>query len=797
MTGHLAALGAVYRNDRSLATRALASNLAEAGIANFPLRPGKKTPATLRGFKDASAVWHELDSLYSSNKMGIGVVPGCIGAVVIDIDVKRGHQGPASFEALVGHSPDQAALVVSSPSGGYHLWYATPHAGLGSAADMADGIDYRSWKGYVAMHPGYTVVRWDTSQGLPPLPQALRALMLSEKPVYIPAPPPAYGVTEPAAEPQTDYSHGVDDMLGCIPPDVGNDEWVKVCFAVAAALPAESAEATLIEWSRSAASFDPESVRRIRNMVDAHNKSDPYAKRSLRRLSALAAAHGWAAPATASAEYEWDDSDAPEEFWEEAGVDDTPPAASPAPETRSKAETWGQGIEVAIEDDWWESDPVLQQIREGARAMRCAPAAVLGAVLTRVSASIPHWVCVTAFRDGTPQHSQLNFFTLLVGGPGQSKTISLSAAKQLMSNANRFPEKDGVQPSSGEGILEAFMGEASEVNPDTGKKVKVRKQVAKSVLIQVDEAMQLFATAERSGSITMHILKAAWSGHTLATHTGGAKNTREVLANEYRLSAIIGAQPVTLGTLLNDKETGTIQRFTCFPASDPTIPDVKPAYPGELYLNWQDNCPYPPKGGKPFLVLPTRRIVEEIDRCRVAAMRGTPPPAEYNLEHIDHGEHTMLLRLRVAALWAALTRPTAWWNGLTNNDWDMAFQILMISTATQRATRKVAADHSAKLAREARHSHARRELCADRVKNEDLAERQMAAIDRGISLVANKLKRVGEPLARKDMKSALNSSVKREWRAAKGEGALIAHILDMGHGEGLFHKAQDGKYILN
>ena len=806
MTNVLTALETAYRNDRSRPSRDLVLDLAAAGVATFPLTPGKKTPAVPGGFHSATTDEAFLRRAFACRSYkdrevcpGIGIVPGSLGAVVVDIDVKKGHTGDVSYERLVGHRPEQAPLVVKSPSGGYHLWYATPYPDLGSAAGIADGLDYRSFKGYVAMHPGYELVRWDSSQGLPTLPQALKDLLPTERPAYTPAPPPAYDLTEPIREEHTDYSQAVDGMLASIPPDIGNDEWVSVCFAVAAALPAEVAEQTLITWSRPASSFNAGAVRRIRNMIDTHNRDNTRSKPSVGRLRSLATGYGWQPTAPAAGAPEWDDSDAPpEEFWEEVGFEDTAQEpASPAPKTRQKAETWGQGIEVGIEDDWWESDPVLKNIREGARSLRCAPAAVLGAVLARVSASIPPWVCVTAFLDGSPQWAQLNFFTVLVGGPGQSKTLSLATAKQLTGRANRFPDKDGIQPSSGEGILEAFMGEVMETHPDTGKKHKVRKQVSNSVLIQVDEAKQFFGTAGRTGSITMDVLRAAWSGAALGTHTGGGANTREVPADGYRLSAVIGAQPVTLGELLNDKDTGTIQRFTCFPASDPMIPDVKPAYPGELYLNWKDHCPYPPTDGKPFLVLPTPSIVEEIDRCRVAAMRGTPPPEEYNLSHIDHGEHTQLLRLRVAALWGALTNPTGWWKGLTDNDWAMAFQILMISTATQKIVRKIAAEKTESLYRAARHAHARRERCADRLVNDARAERQVETIERGVSLLVNKLRRVDGPLPHRSLKNCLGSDIKRSWRASKGEGSLISNILEMGCDEGFLRKENDGKYSLS
>lgn len=132
-----------------------AAILAAAGVPVFPCHAGpKKTkaPLTQRGFRDrtsdanAVARWWKRwpDAL-------IGLVPGDIDAVVIDLDVKDGRDGVSAFRQMEANWRDWPAT--RTLSGGEHVWAAKPsNAAIGNATGgLSAGIDIRCDRGYVCL----------------------------------------------------------------------------------------------------------------------------------------------------------------------------------------------------------------------------------------------------------------------------------------------------------------------------------------------------------------------------------------------------------------------------------------------------------------------------------------------------------------------------------------------------------------------------------------------------------------------------------------------------------------------
>lgn len=135
----------------------LALALASAGIPVFPCadratkRLKVKAPLTANGFKDRTADLREVERWWKKwpNAL-VGLVPGDVGAAVIDLDVKGKHNGVDAFRALVLHWRDLPAVL--TPSGGEHIWVAAPAGELGNGAgSLPKGIDIRCDHGYVCL----------------------------------------------------------------------------------------------------------------------------------------------------------------------------------------------------------------------------------------------------------------------------------------------------------------------------------------------------------------------------------------------------------------------------------------------------------------------------------------------------------------------------------------------------------------------------------------------------------------------------------------------------------------------
>jgi hypothetical protein len=115
-----------------------------------------------RGFHDAKDNPRELWRFDHEDTVKVGLVPGSMGVVVIDVDVKGGKVGKESLEAWEAeHGKLPRDLVVTTPSGGFHIYMRkinrTEHFGN---CRFAPDIDVRSDGGYVIApgSPGYSSV---------------------------------------------------------------------------------------------------------------------------------------------------------------------------------------------------------------------------------------------------------------------------------------------------------------------------------------------------------------------------------------------------------------------------------------------------------------------------------------------------------------------------------------------------------------------------------------------------------------------------------------------------------------
>lgn len=122
--------------------------LAELGFAVFPVVPNEKKPLTKNGFKDASksaAVVRNAFAKYKNPNIGLRT-GAASGVACLDIDVKNGAKGRESLALLKGLPP---TLTVTTPSGGWHLYYLYPEGGLRSKNGTLPGIDLKADGGYV------------------------------------------------------------------------------------------------------------------------------------------------------------------------------------------------------------------------------------------------------------------------------------------------------------------------------------------------------------------------------------------------------------------------------------------------------------------------------------------------------------------------------------------------------------------------------------------------------------------------------------------------------------------------
>jgi P4 family phage/plasmid primase-like protien len=141
---------------------AVALRYAALGLAVFPLRPGGKVPLQgSHGHLDATADPARIRAWWAGARgRNVGIATGqrSGGLLVIDMDVKSGHDGPHEFGGWLRglgltHAFDTAPYV-TTPSGGVHLWVRLPPGrAVRSKNGVLPGVDIKGDDGYIVAPP--------------------------------------------------------------------------------------------------------------------------------------------------------------------------------------------------------------------------------------------------------------------------------------------------------------------------------------------------------------------------------------------------------------------------------------------------------------------------------------------------------------------------------------------------------------------------------------------------------------------------------------------------------------------
>jgi hypothetical protein len=237
-----------------------------------------------------------------------------------------------------------------------------------------------------------------------------------------------------------------------------------------------------------------------------------------------------------------------------------------------------KALAPVLPETFWSARPALQHIRTAAHARTRSADLVLHATLARLIAYTPHTYELPPIVGSA---GSLNYFTAAIGPSGAGKSSGCTIAGELISRPPYLDVADDQTLGSGEGLAELFMGTVEEEG-DGGKKVKVRRQVRYNAFVYGDEGQALTAMMERRGATLPEAIRRAWTGGALGQANASAERTRVIHAGAYRIGLVIGFQPELAGQLLADATAGTPQRFLWAWATDPTIPDEPPEWPGPL-----------------------------------------------------------------------------------------------------------------------------------------------------------------------------------------------------------------------
>jgi hypothetical protein len=225
----------------------------------FPLAPGKKTPITPNGHKNATNDVPTALRLFNHRRLNVGIATGPSKLVVLDVDGAAGHKW--LIDAVKTHGLPQT-FTVRTRAGGFHYYFeAPPEIEIKcSASGIAPRIDIRANGGHV-VGPGSWVAEdekgpagWyeiiDNSP-VAPLPEWLLSLILTIK-----TRPCRKSIARPCSikRRQSETPRAVatlKDLLNYIDADCDYETYRNVVWAICST-GWKCAEQLALDWSLSA-----------------------------------------------------------------------------------------------------------------------------------------------------------------------------------------------------------------------------------------------------------------------------------------------------------------------------------------------------------------------------------------------------------------------------------------------------------------------------------------------------------------------------------------------------------------
>jgi hypothetical protein len=615
----------------------VATALDLAGMG-WPVAPVtlRRNPATGRKMPTYHGRWDELstadpDAIHQwwirhGDTIGFVVDTGKAGIVAVDLDVKPDAEIDAPrwwAEQGLPVSP----MRVATPGDGLHLyWRARPGEPIAnSSGKLAPGVDIRGVGGHLYA-PGTRVIDDDSPPWTlldAPLPP--NALPVLPDEVYELLPRSARSRPKPkAGERVSGDRHDRPWILRMLPHQ---------CKIVAQhdKRPGTGFRYTL----RGAALIHG---RAVEAGLIARGQAEHDLRRAVRQC--------------------WGHVDEYDEEWIQTGLDDgeaDPWTVVELPEQQAEEQEQPKGLaRYLLPRELWDSTPVLKHIYAASMARICSPDAVLHAVLA-VVASYLHFASRV---DTGKRHSVLSYYFAPIAYSGGGKSEALACARELLAGwaaerfaINGYTGQDYIDAplGSGEGLIEAFMGEIQrDVRDDDGelvlnkegnpKSTKVREQARHNALFHTDEGRQALAIDSRKGSTLFAVLCELWSGSVTGQTNAERDRTRKLAEGSYVVAAMMGFQPGTADPLFDDQAGGAPQRFMFAPAE--YAPHAEnPDAPEE---------PWP--GGLDLQINPGPVLVRLGSEQRALVRRHVRLRAGGGSEDGTLDGHRMLLRCRLAGL---------------------------------------------------------------------------------------------------------------------------------------------------
>lgn len=341
-------------------------------------------------------------------------------------------------------------------------------------------------------------------------------------------------------------------------------------------------------------------------------------------------------------------------------------------------------------DSFWESRPLLTQVRHLATCKGQSPWPILGWLITRGLHTVPYRIPYESMIG----KQSLNSLVGISGPTGAGKTISYRLVEEHFILPDNDPEAsvratwEGlIPPGSGESMPDYFVrysprgaadsedGEYEEYE-DRLSETLVWRHPNHASMFYFDEVGMLTSRSNRQGSTLVEYMKEGWSGSAFGRTLASGKGVI-LPADNYRFSCVVNTQPKRAGILFSEEAiAGGLQgRFLWFDVTADVIRhDVKFEPVGNFRI------PVPQWTGV--------EVIAALDVMNTAHVEHHWKALDGLLSETE--SHALLTRAKVAVAFAVLDGRTV----LNVEDWHLSEVVMEHTSQTREAIEKVLAEES-------------------------------------------------------------------------------------------------------
>lgn len=575
---------------------------ADRGIRVLPVNGETKRPLVKEWQKAASTdptQVHAWWRLYP--KARVGLATGIGSYDVADFDVVGGKPGLQQLEILIdsGIIEPGTFMVVTTPSGGRHLWFRGTEQHNRQNVGSVYGVDLRAVGGMVLApgNPGYRL------RGEVRPPDELKTMewaVLAACPNLIPEPQkPGRPQTQPQAAKPSAAAPRVQTRL--VAPASGYEnaageesplDWYCNNHDLGQLLVADG---WTFAYSSEGRDYYTRPGKQVRDGVSANVMLNADGRQTLINFSSTVAYlptdRGISAAQWYGYRYHNGDMrgaageirrrmmpqrERPQPRHLAAPpANQQAPAGMPVPPGRTESTPGAELVavsEAGIPEpvrDFWRQRTELQEVWWQSQTGDVSPWAVLGTILACVAGRVgPHVALPPKGGVGAP--TSLNLLVAISGNTGEGKGTSGQVARGFMGP----PYPPWRKPGTGQGIAAMFTEQTKEGPVQSND----------TVILNVAEIHNLGAHMSQQGATITSTLLEVYMAEELGEHYANKELRRPVREGRYRLALVAGVQPDNASILFDHAASGLPQRFIWLPAhwDDAVLPEsgLVPPAPG-------------------------------------------------------------------------------------------------------------------------------------------------------------------------------------------------------------------------